>query len=134
MTTLPRVYCASPWRRAKMWRTLQFPSIRVVSTWHHKQMLDATESNAPPDVCAAHWQIDLAEIRQADALLAYAEFSDRPNGTLFEIGYANALDTPVALVGNFEWGTWKHLPLIAHYPTLREAVEAISGVPADDPS
>jgi nucleoside 2-deoxyribosyltransferase len=94
-------------------------------------MLEAVTESPDPDICRAHWELDLMEIRQADALLVYAEHKDRPNGTLFEIGYAIGHDTPVALVGNFEWGTWRHLPLIEHYASLRLAVEAISGVKHD---
>lgn len=125
-STRPRVYCASPAHRLKMWQMdLLPPSVHVVSTWHTNTTFAADDQD--PDACARYWGIDFSEIRQADALLAYAEYGDKPNGTLVEIGYALAHDTPVALVGNFNWGTWKHLPLVTHYPTLREAAAAIIG-------
>ena len=129
---LQRVYCASPWRRASMWGTLKFPQINVVSTWHHREMLDTvSDATALPEVCRAHWMLDFAEIRQADHLLVYAEHKDRPNGTLVEVGYALGHDMPVHLVGNFLWGTWRYDPLVQHHATLREAVARISGVPID---
>jgi len=128
--TRPRVYCASPAHRLKMWQVIAFRSIHIVSTWHTNANFAADDQDAA--TCAEYWEQDFTEIRQADVLLAYAEAHDRPNGTLVEIGYALAHDTPVALVGNFAWGTWKHLPLVTHYPTLREAVAAITGVPAND--
>jgi nucleoside 2-deoxyribosyltransferase len=135
MTIKPRIYCASPAHRAKMWRGdpmlfTHADRVRVISTWHNNAVL----LNGDVAECIEGWTRDLAEIRQADVLVAYAEHKDRPNGTLVEIGYAIAHDTPVALVGNFEWGTWRHLPLVTFYPTLREAFASISGVTPDDPS
>ena len=128
----PRVYCASPAHRFKMWNTLDLPGIRIVSTWHTNSLL--ADHEADPQWCREAWERDTMEIRQADVVLAYAEHKDRPNGTLFELGYAVAMDTPVALVGNFEWGTWKHLPLVTHYASLRLAIADITGVSPDDPS
>lgn len=127
--TRPRVYCASPSPRAKMWTLpgagILGPDVTIVSTWHNNLNFEADDQSAPK--CAEYWELDFAQIRQADVLLAYAEHKDRPNGTLIEIGYALAHDTPVALVGNYQWGTWQHLPLVHHYPTIREAVVAITG-------
>jgi nucleoside 2-deoxyribosyltransferase len=132
MTNRIRVYCASPAHRAKMWTVLAYRDLHIVSTWHNNPTLASDDLDH--DTCRDYWEIDFAEIRKADALLAYAEHKDRPNGTLIEIGYALAHDTPVALVGNFEWGTWRHLPLVTHYATLREAVAGLTGVSADDPT
>ena len=78
-------------------------------------------------ICAMSWEENFKEIRQADALLAYAEHKDRPNGTLVEIGYALAMELPVCLVGNFDWASWRHHPSVIHFSTLREAVAQITG-------
>lgn len=124
---LPRVYCAAPWPRHAMWETLHDQlfagRINVVSRWHRPegQALDDTD----PADCFAGWQRNLHDIKRADHVLAYAEYKDHPNGTLFEIGYAHSIGIPVWLVGNFAWGTWRHLPLMNHRPTLREAVQSI---------
>ena len=126
-----RVYCASPWRRAKMWRTLEFPSIKVVSTWHDDLSLAEAEQDCDPVACRAAWARDFKQIMSADALLVYAEAKDRPNGTLVEVGYALSHDMPVHIVGNFEWGTWRFDPLVQQHNTLIGAVEDISGVPHD---
>ena len=125
--TKPRIYCASPSPRAKMWTLpgagILGPDVTIVSTWHDNKNFAADDQSAL--ACEKDWQQDFAQIRQADILLAYAERLDRPNGTLVEIGYALAHETPVVLVGNYLWGTWRHLPLVTHHPTIREAVVAI---------
>jgi hypothetical protein len=120
----PRLYCASPYTRAKMWRplhdaTILGPDVEIVSTWHNNPVL---EKGVSPSEFAIHWTRDFEEIRSADALLAYAERLDRPNGTLVEIGYATARHIPVYVVGNYPWGSWKFHPRITHHNTLREAV------------
>jgi nucleoside 2-deoxyribosyltransferase len=132
-TYKPRIYCAAPSHRAKMWRSdILGPDVTIVSTWHNNLNFEADDQS--PVACAKYWDLDLEQIRQADILMAYAESNDRPNGTLIEIGYAIAHVTPVALVGNFDWGTWRHMPLVTHYPTLREAIDSILGVHPDDPT
>jgi len=130
----PRVYCASPSHRAKMWRTTGIlpVEVNIISTWHNNLNFEADDQS--PGACKEYWELDFKQILQADILLAYAESKDRPNGTLIEIGYAIAHVTPVALVGNFDWGTWRHTSLVTHYPTLREAAADILGVPVDDAS
>lgn len=127
--TKPRVYCASPAHRAKMWRKdLILPiyggQITVVSTWHDNENFTADDQDA--EACKRYWEQDFKEIRQADALLAYAEHFDKPNGTLVEIGYAIAQEIPVFIVGNFNWGTWHHHPSVTSCFTLREAIALIN--------
>lgn len=127
MTLLPRIYCASPWSRHKMWQVLHDQlfegRIEVVSTWH-KPEGQALNDKDPAD-CLKGWTQNIADIKRAHFVLAYAEAKDHPNGTIFEIGYANALNIPVFLTGNFAWGTWRFTPPIVHLPTLREAVDSI---------
>jgi nucleoside 2-deoxyribosyltransferase len=124
---LPRVYCASPWHRHTMWQVLHDDlfagRIDVVSSWH-KPSGQALDDTSPGD-CLKGWKRNCQDIVKADFLLAYAEASDRPNGTLFEIGYANSMDLPVYLVGNFTWGTWRFLSHIYRVETLREAIKFI---------
>src|SRR5882672_6141893 len=128
----PRIYCASPLTRAKMWRVGIIPdTIEVVSTWHKD---DLYEPDIPPDASASHWALNFAEMRQADGLLVYAERNDRPNGTLVEIGYCLAHEMAVHIVGNFAWGSWRYDPLITHHATLRDAVAFIVGETIHDPT
>lgn len=130
--TLPRVYCASPSKRIKMWQgDLLGPHVRITSTWHNNTTFDADDQD--PAACARYWEKDFQEIRACDVLLAYAEAMDKPNGTLVEIGYAISYQTPVHLVGNFDWGTWQYYPLVTLHATLRGAVAAITG-DLDDPT
>jgi hypothetical protein len=124
---LPRIYCASPYPRAKMWRargdsTILGPDVAIISTWH---LSGIDECLVSPEQFAVHWIKDFAEIRCAHALLAYAEFGDKPQGTLVEIGYALAHKIPVHIVGNYNWATWKNHPSVTQHATLREAVVAI---------
>lgn len=131
----PRVYCASPSHRAKMWRDRSFvraEKLDIISTWHEN--LNFAADDQSPFACAKYWKMDFAQIREADALLAYAEAKDHPNGTLVEIGYAMRYEVPVHLVGSFAWGTWRHCPNVLLHVSLREAAATILGVHPDDPS
>jgi nucleoside 2-deoxyribosyltransferase len=107
-------------------------NVRITSSWHETDTLPETDSDKDPDACLIAWARDLSEIRVSDFLLAYAEYKDRPNGTLFEVGYASSFETPVLLVGNFEWGTWKFLPNVTQHPTLQQAFAVIAGVKPND--
>jgi hypothetical protein len=134
--SLPRIYCASPYPRAKMWRprgdsTILGPDVAVISTWHNSGL---EEPLVTPEQFTVHWIKDFAEIRCAHAILAYAEFGDKPQGTLVEIGYALAHKIPVHIVGNYNWSNWKNYPLVTEHATLREAVVAIiRNAPHDSP-
>lgn len=118
----PRVYCASPMTRSRMWRdrSILGPKIRVISTWHDLE--DVITSDQDPNFAYGEWICNRTLIRQrvCDHLLVYAEHNDKPNGTLVEIGMALAQNIPVNLVGNFEWGSWR--TLCHEHKTLREAV------------
>ena len=129
-----RIYCASPFHRASMWRngTVVPPSIEIVSTWHDHDY-GLTEPTLTADDFAQHWLTDLREIRQAHLVVAYAENRDRPQGTLVEIGAALGQGKPVILVGNYTWSNWSHHPLVNHFLTFREAFASI-GVPEYDPT
>jgi hypothetical protein len=119
-----------------MWRrrgdsTILGPEVSIVSTWHDTDIL---ESSLEAYQITTEWELDLQQIRKADVLLAYAEFNDRPNGTLVEIGYALGHEMPIYLVGNFRWGTWRYLPNVHPTASLREAVIAITtGAPEGAP-
>ena len=124
---LPRVYCASPLHRSHMWQTLAstppFTNINIVSTWHNNNNVENEEDD--PAAAFIGWHNNLRDIKWADHILAYAEFSDKPNGTLFELGYAHSIGRPIHLVGNFKWGTWRLLPSIHHHDTFRDAIDHI---------
>jgi hypothetical protein len=111
--------------------TILGPEVDIVSTWH---LGPTNESIVTPDEFSAHWLQDFKEIRQADALLAYAEAMDKPQGTLVEIGYALSQEMPVYLVGNYPWASWKFHPLVTHHATLREAVLTICRSTVNDPT
>ena len=122
--TKPRLYCASPYPRKKMWTeydgsTILGPEVSIVSTWH---LGPENETVVTGPQFMEHWLQDFKEIRQADAVLAYAEASDKPQGTLIECGYALGMEMRVYLVGNYPWASWKYHPLVTHHATLREAV------------
>ena len=135
---LPRVYCASKWERAPMWtllRKLYFDNrIHVVSSWHDSPTLEVDDAH--PGSAFTGWTNNLRELKTAEHLLVYGEHKDRLNGTLMEVGYAAALSLPIHLVGNFPWGSWRHLDNVTEHDTLRAAIEFIvhSKEFTDDPT
>lgn len=127
MTLLPRVYCASKWERASMWRVLRHDyfdgRVEIVSTWHDSPTLQVDEAHAKES--REGWARDFAQLRKCDHLLVYGEHKDRLNGTLMEVGYCTALERPISLVGNFPWGSWRHLRHVTVHSTMKEAVNFI---------
>lgn len=120
----PRVYLASKLRHAQMWRDWKdILPINVVSTWHDHAKLDETDSEA----CRINWQANRAQLLwRAEHLIVYAEPQDVLNGTLVEIGIAASRPISIYLVGDFNWGTWRHLPCVIMGLSLHDTLLAIT--------
>ena len=105
-----RVYTASKLSRAEMWRRLhdRWPHVYFHARWlKHNQI-------GTPDLreyAGRFWLEDEGDVRQADALLVYAEGDEKLRGALVEAGMAIAFKIPVIVVGDhLDYGTWRYHP------------------------
>lgn len=122
----PLVYCASKLHRAAYWRnfSLTEPRLQVVSTWHNSLTVEQDDASSNT-ACRLGWLANLRDLRIADALIAWCVEGEKPNGTLTEIGFMLSRHAPVYLIGDFAWGTWRHLPFVSQHSTIDEAVEQL---------
>ena len=121
---LPNLYCASKLHRAEFWRgiaTQYSGRINIVSTWHNSLTVEQDDASSNT-ACRLGWLANLRDLRLADGLLAFVEKVEKPNGTLTEIGAMLSRHAPVYLVGDWEWGTWRHLPIVGQYPSVEAAL------------
>src|SRR5687768_8867561 len=105
-----RIYTASKVFRAPMWRQLAtgYPDLDFSARWIHNESLDDTNV----EMCRDGWIKNINDVIDSDLLICYAEADDRLSGTLVEIGAALAADNPVFLIGEYDWKTWRHHPLV----------------------
>lgn len=112
-------YVASKMKHASMWRELygQHQNVHMVSRWPFLEpFIDATPENG-----VKFWDTDIADIRDADVLVVYAEEGEHLRGALVEVGVALALGKRVITVGDHtDYGTWQYHELVANVPTLAD--------------
>lgn len=123
----PSVYCASKLHRAAYWRAFAEANrtvIEVVSTWHNSLTVEQDDANSN-EACRKGWVQNLYDLLDADAIIAWCVDGEKPNGTLVEIGSMIVEGKPVYLVGDFAWGTWRHLLTVKHFDTVDAAVEQL---------
>ena len=117
-----RVYTASTLKQAPLWRKLHetHPHIYCHARWL-KHMAHGTPDT--PEQASWFWQQDEEDVRDADALVAYADQTERLRGGLVEVGMAIAFGVPVIVVGaHFDCGTWQYHPAVTRVRDLDEAV------------
>lgn len=127
MSYRPKIYLASKLFRADGWQQfkMNFPEFDIISTWHESPVQQLTEGEASKSTCVAGWSLNRTQVLAADALLAYGFKNDALNGTMIEIGMAYGRGIPIYLVGDYPWGTWKHLGFVRHFSSLKLAIEAM---------
>lgn len=123
----PDVYLASKLHRAPFWREFTIKHagiIRVRSTWHNSLTVVEDDANST-NACIEGWKKNLSQLDCSDALIAHVVAGEKPNGTLTEIGVMMSYRLPIYLVGDFEWGTWRHLPFVHIVDSVDEAAERV---------
>lgn len=124
MTHTPRLYCASKFHNAFMWRNWKehLPNvIEIVSTWHDN--LNIAADDLDENICRREWIKNRTQILySAEHFLAYGSRNDALNGTLVEIGMALAADMNVHLVGTYPWATWRHMRQVKIHQSLHHAL------------
>lgn len=123
----PLIYCASKLHRAEYWRSLiqkNDPRYGIVSTWHNSLTVEQDDASSN-EACREGWRSNLSDLLAADALIAWATADEKPNGTIVEIGSMLIRELPVYLVGDFAWGTWRHLPFVSHHPSVEAALDQL---------
>jgi len=127
MNSKPKIYLASKLFRAEGWQHFicHFPEFDVISTWHNDPVQDLMEGELDTNRCRVGWTQNRTQVLAADALLAYGWEDDPLNGTMIEIGIAFGRGIPIYLVGDYPWGTWKHMGFVKHFPHIKPAVAQI---------
>lgn len=128
MTLRPYVYCASKLHRAEYWRNLQTSDdwrYSIASTWHNSYTVEQDDASSN-EACRFGWLKNLQDLKLANALIAWATKDEKPNGTLTEIGFMLSKHAPIYLVGDFAWGTWRHLPFVSQHETVEDAIEQLA--------
>ena len=138
----PKLYIASKTNHAKSWLELRkkWPEVHFVMRWPWQVVADGHDGTVEaPDYASHFWQNDLADVREADYVLVYAEgqFSaienaevyEKLRGALVEAGMALALGKQVILVGNApDYGTWQHHPNVIKVKTLDDARKCLAPI------
>jgi nucleoside 2-deoxyribosyltransferase len=128
-----KVYIAARYSRksevAEVATRLLAHNIYVTSTWHlEPHGGDVQLAQVRNEMLHEYAERDLAEIREADTLLALSESDqtyNRRGGRHVEFGYALALNRDIAVVGPRE-NIFHWIPTIRHYNMLEEFLAAVS--------
>lgn len=115
MSKSTRVHVASRTKHAAMWRDLRASGLNIVSSW-----IDQAES----ENLAILWELCIAEVKLAEALLFYIQGDEVLKGALVEVGVALANKIPVYVIG-FTDQSWMHHPLVQRFASVQSAVTEI---------
>jgi nucleoside 2-deoxyribosyltransferase len=120
-----RVYFASKLHHAEKWRALcrSTPDIQCHARWlKHVAMGTPDRPEDAPDF----WQQDEQDVRDADAVIVYAEGDDQLRGALVEAGMAIAYGVPVIVIGEHPfYGTWQYHPSVVRARDLEWALDYV---------
>lgn len=117
-----RVYTASKLRHAAMWRELCAVTAHIQA---HARWLKHSTLGTPdtPEHAAEFWLQDEQDVRDADAVLVYADGDDHLRGALVEAGIAIASGVPVIVIGKHaDYGTWQYHPGVTRMDDLPSAL------------
>jgi nucleoside 2-deoxyribosyltransferase len=120
-----RVYFASALHHAPKWRQLCAKSTEIIA---HARWLKHSTLGTPdtPDHAKEFWLEDEQDVRDADAVVVFAQGDDRLRGALIETGIALACQIPVFVIGDHqEYGTWKYHPgvtIVSDFDDLFEQI------------
>lgn len=111
----PKVYVASKIHHAPIWRKLRdnyAKRFEFTSTWINTDISPMIDSNTKE--CRDSWKKNIEDVCRSDFLIAYGNSLDFDplSGTLVEIGAMLAKGGRVYLLGDYDWKTWQHHPLI----------------------
>lgn len=122
MSDKPKIYMASRASvpaRPMMWQTLRDSGWNIISTW-------IDEAGPGESNMTELWDRIVQEIKEADALILYAESSDLPlKGALVEVGIAIGSGIPVAVVCESSLrekiGSWIVASSVEYFRVLSDA-------------
>lgn len=118
-----RIYFASKLHHADKWRALcaSTPDIQAHARWL-KHIAVGTPDR--PEDAPDFWLQDEQDVKDADAVIVYAEGDDQLRGALVEAGMAIAYGVVVVVVGDHPfYGTWQYHPGVVRVPDLDAALE-----------
>jgi len=117
-----RVYTASKLKHADKWRALCGDNLHIQC---HARWLKHCAIGTPdtPEHAVEFWMQDEQDVKDADAVLVFAEGEDHLRGALVEAGMAIAYGVPVIVVGDHpDYGTWQHHPGVQKMDDLPSAL------------
>jgi nucleoside 2-deoxyribosyltransferase len=123
-----RVYTASKLKHAALWRRLCDcnAGIYLHARWLKHNKIGTLDS---PENASEFWLQDEQDVKDADAVLVYAEGSDHLRGALVEAGMALAFGVPVFVVGDHEdYGTWRYHPGVRIVKNFDYAIAALAEI------
>lgn len=124
---MKRVYFASKLHHAVLWLTITDPRIQAHARWLRHIALGAPDS---PEHASEFWIEDQEDVRNSDAVVIYAEPSDKLRGALVEAGIALECGVPVIVIGEHDdFGTWQYHPGVHRVPDLPQAFDLIASLP-----
>ncbi|OCC05163.1 hypothetical protein BA190_09620 [Labrys sp. WJW] len=123
-----KVYTASKLVHGPKWRLTgrDEPGIYFHARWLKHNAIGTPDI---PEEAEDFWLQDEQDVRQADAVLVYAEKGEHLRGALVEAGMALAYGVPVFVVGEHEdYGTWQEHPGVRKVPDIKTALKVIAGL------
>lgn len=121
-----KIYFASKLSHAKYFKRIRdewaVDGIDINSRWLDQATLELDGPQLSSHDFHIFWLVDEEDVRQADALILYAEPADKLRGALIEAGFAIALGKLVIVIGDHpDFGTWQHHPMVTRADTLDHA-------------
>lgn len=117
-----RVYTASKLRHGSKWRALCHVTrhVQFHARWLKHNLIGTPDD---PEVAKEFWLEDEQDVRDADAVIVYAEEGDHLRGALVEAGIAIACGVPVIVIGDHpDYGTWQYHPGVIRAPDIDKAL------------
>ena len=122
------VYTASKLAQYGRWRKLKeelLPhGIDLHARWYRQVELGVEET---PSNAEVFWQQDVEDVKNSHAVLVFGEGDEQLRGAYVEAGVAIGAGIPVIVVGDFNYGTWVHVPGVVHVGSIEDAVRYLKG-------
>lgn len=123
-----KVYIASKLKNAKHFQELRREwrshGIDLHARWFNQAHIEQTTEPTPEEF-HIFWLVDEEDVLDSDAVIVYGQKGDILRGALVEAGLAIGAKKLVILVGDNDFGTWRHHPQVVEADNLNFARELI---------
>ncbi|MES1986659.1 MAG: hypothetical protein V4440_01270 [Pseudomonadota bacterium] len=119
-----KVYIASKLHNAERFKGFRekwkAEGIDLHARWFDQAIIEQTTEPSNEDF-HIFWLVDEEDVKCSDAVIVYGEKDDNLRGALVEAGIAIACGILVILVGDCNFGTWQHHPLVVRAGSFEHA-------------